>query len=412
VSSFEDASPRIGYVLKMYPRFSETFILNEILALEEQGADLRIFSLRHPVDGRFHEALAAVRAPVEYVAVPDTIRHLWDVLRDGRASLGEAVTDHLPDLLESSPGDAAQAIALAAAVKAHQVDHLHAHFGSVATTVARIAARLAGVRYSFTAHAKDIFHDEVDPFEMRRKLADASAVVTVSDYNRDFLRTAYGAAADRVVRIYNGIDLDAFAASIPRLREPRVVGVGRLVEKKGFDHLVDAMGVLARQERMVRLDLIGAGPDEGALRQRVAALGLDDRVTFHGPLPQNLTRDLIRGAAVLAAPCVIGRDGNRDGLPTVVLEGLALGTPVVTTPVTGIPEAVIDGETGLLVPEGDPGALAAAVCRLIDDPGLSCGLAAAGRRHAERHFDSRRNTAQLLELMRTISTRANGVAVG
>lgn len=400
-----DRGPRVGYVLKMYPRFSETFILTEVLSLEEQGADLEIFSLRSPVDGRFHEALARVEAPVTYLPQAGRTLELWDALREGQETLGTAVTDHLADLLAEAPGDAAQAVRLAVLVRRRAIDHLHAHFGSVSTTVARLAALLAGVTYSFTAHAKDIFHEEVDRADLERKLADAAAVVTVSDYNREFLTSWYGASAARVRRIYNGIDLATFAPATPRERPPVVLGVGRLVEKKGFAHLVDAVDLLTGQGRDVRLDLIGGGAEEEALRAQVARLGLGGTVRFLGPLPQDRIREAVTQAAVVAAPCIVGADGNRDGLPTVILEALALGTPVVSTPVTGIPEAVDDEITGLLVPEGDVDALARALARLLDDPELRCRLACTGRKLVEGRFDSRRNTVLLREMFTQVAGR-------
>ncbi|HET7326557.1 MAG TPA: glycosyltransferase family 4 protein [Nocardioidaceae bacterium] len=407
----EQTSPRIGYVLKMYPRFSETFIVNEVLALEEQGVDLEIFSLRLPVDGRFHETLAAVQAPVTYLDQPGRTLQLWDQLRNGYAEISDTMGDQLAELFAATPGDAAQAVQLAGLVRARRIDHLHAHFGSIATTVARLAARLAGITYSFTAHAKDIFHEDVDGSDLARKLADAAAAVTVSDYNLTYLRNTYGDLADGVVRIYNGLDLETFAPSVPADRPPVVVAVGRLVEKKGFDRLIDAVALLVRDGRELRLDLVGSGAGEAALRAQAAVLGIEEVVRFLGPLPQSRTRDVVRGASVLAAPCVVGSDGNRDGLPTVLLEALALGTPVVATPVTGIPEAVIDGATGMLVPEGDVPALAAALGLLLDDAELRCELAAAGRRHIEASFDVRRNTGQLHAVLAAAAASRREVAV-
>ena len=212
-----------------------------------------------------------------------------------------------------------------------------------------------------------------------------------------------------VVRVYNGIDLDLFSMEPPVSRPPVVVAVGRLVEKKGFHHLLDASALLVRRGRTVHLDLVGGGIEEAGLKARADSLGVAGQVTFHGPLTQLEARDRIRGAAVLAAPCIVGADGNRDGLPTVILEGLALGTPVVATPVTGIPEAVVDGHTGLLVPEGDVPALADALCRLLDDPDLRCRRADAGRRHVEANFDSRVNVRQLREVMTGTVRRPTGV---
>jgi colanic acid/amylovoran biosynthesis glycosyltransferase len=386
---------RIGYVLKVYPRFSETFILNEVLAHQAAGVDLEIFSLRPPRDGRFHEDLAEVRAPVTYLA--DRVRRapdLWDLLGAAAAEL-PGLEHHLRDLLVADVHDAAQAVELALLARERGITHLHAHFASVATTVARLASLLAGIPYTFTAHAKDIFHEQVDADDLRRKLQDASAVVTVSEFNVEHLRRAHGAASAGVQRVYNGLDLDRFPYCSPRRRPPLLAGVGRLVEKKGFADLVDACAVLARRGRRFRCEIVGAGPEEDALRRRVAAAGLDGAVRLRGPLPQGEVRALVTEAAALAAPCVVGADGNRDGLPTVLLEAMALGTPCVSTPVTGIPEVVRHDRTGLLVPEHDAEALADALERLLDDGILRERLALAARALVEEDFDVHRQAARL-----------------
>lgn len=401
----------MGYVLKMYPRFSETFVVTEILAMERQGADLDIFSLRPPVDGRFHESLAQVRAPVSYLSSPAKPLDLWVALAACRLIHPHGVVDHLDEILAVPPGEAHQSLVLASLVRERGLTHLHAHFGSVAAGVARLAAGIAGITYSLTLHAKDIFHEDVDRGALAVRLRDAALAVTVSDFNERYLRDLYGDATRTLVRIYNGINLDAFTPSRPLVRPRVVVGVGRLVEKKGFDHLLDAVALLREQGRAVRLDLVGGGSEEPALRARAAYLGLTDLVTFHGPLTQSETRDVIRGGAVLAAPCVVGTDGNRDGLPTVILESLALGTPVVATPVTGIPEAIIHGRTGLLVPEADPVALADALALLVDDPGLRCELADAGRRHVQAHFDASANGRVLHEALDRLARLPEAVEV-
>lgn len=397
MSPSEPARRRTGYVLKMYPRLSETFVINEILALEAAGEELDIFSLRPPVDGRFHESLADVRAPVTYL--PDHVKpsQLWDALRHGLDVLPR-LSVNLAEVLALPVTEAGSAIQLAIAVRNLGITHLHAHFASMATDVARVAAHLSGTTYSFTAHAKDIFHESVDPAALSRKLADAAAVVTISDYNLRWLQSRYGAAAGRVVRIHNGLDLDRFPFTSPRQRPPRIAAVGRLVEKKGFSHLVDALDLVVRENRHVRLDLVGSGDQEQALRAQVAALGLETHVRFHGAQPQWRVREIIGSAAALAAPCLVAADGNRDGLPTVLLEAMALGTPCVATPVTGIPEAVRHRDTGLLVPEADPLVLAASLLMLVGDPDLRCRLAEHGRALVEREFDARRSAARLREV--------------
>jgi colanic acid/amylovoran biosynthesis glycosyltransferase len=383
------SEPRVGYVVKMYPRFSETFIVTELLAMQGIGVGCEIFSLRPPIDSRFHASLADVTAPVTYLK-SDSLRaaDLWTLLRTAGAEL-HGLADHIDELLAVDVRDAAQAVQLAQLVRQRGITHLHAHFASVATTVARLAARLSGVTYSLTAHAKDIFHSEVDAAELRRKLADADSVVTVSRYNLRHLQETFGVDAARVRLVYNGLDLDEFGYREPLDRPPVIAAVGRLVEKKGFSDLLRAVALLREQGREVRLDLVGTGLLDQVLADQVRGLGLEDAVTMHGALPQSEVRRIVQGAAVFAAPCVVAEDGNRDGLPTVVLEAMALGTPCVATPVTGIPEVVADGVTGLLVPERDPHALADALARVLDSPALSVALAMAARTRVEADFDAR-----------------------
>lgn len=386
---------RIGYVVKRYPRYSETFIVNEILAHEAAGVELDIFSLRPPVDTHFQDSISRVRAAVTYLphrglraaefwesldAAGSTLPGFWDTLRFARGE--DAETVH-------------QAALLAQEIPRKGITHLHAHFATSPASVAGLAARFAGISYSFTAHAKDIFHESVDPADLRRKLETANAAITVSDYNVRFLRGAYGPSATSVRRIYNGLDLNRFAYDAPVNRPPRIVTVGRLIEKKGFTDLVDACALLARRGVLFQCEIIGSGPEEAPLRARIEGLGLSACVTLPGPRPQGEIISAIQSAAVFAAPCVEGNDGNRDGLPTVLLEAMALGTACVSTPVTGIPEIVRDGETGLMVSQRDPLALATALERLLSDPELQLTLAARARRTIEAEFDARRNTAQL-----------------
>lgn len=387
--------PRVGYVVKMYPRFSETFIVTELLSMQRIGVNCEIFSLRPPIDPHFNASLAQVRAPVHYLRSTGLrAGDLWELLRRAQPVLG-GVGGHLDELLALDVRDAAQAVELAIAVRDRGITHLHAHFASVAATVARLAARLSGIGYSVTAHAKDIFHADVDPAELRAKLRDAVDVVTVSDYNLHHLRASYGPDAARVRRVYNGLDLDEFDYSSPAERPSVIAAVGRLVEKKGFGDLIDAVALLHRAGRDVSLELVGAGELADALRRQVNNRGLAGVVTLRGALPQDEVRRIVGSAAVFAAPCIVAPDGNRDGLPTVVLEAMAVGTPVVATPVTGIPEVVRDGVTGLLVPERDPAALAAALADLLDDPHLRESLAKSARQLVEEEFDSLRQTAQV-----------------
>jgi glycosyltransferase involved in cell wall biosynthesis len=403
---------RVGYVVKRYPRYSETFIVREILAHEQAGLDIEIFSLRPTNDGYFQDLISRVKARVNYCYFPAdgllpetlaaaalTATHFWKSAADAAVELPD-VWIALGEVRDEEARCVYQALAVATEVKRKGIGHLHAPFASEATTVARLAAKFAGIEYSFTARAKDIFHESVQVGDLERKLRDASGVVTISDFHLDYLRTTYGALADKVIRIYNGLDLHEFPYSSPVTRPPAILGVGRLVEKKGFGDLVDACSILARRGIRFHCRIVGAGPLKAELQARIDELALGDEVTLVGPRPQFQVIEEMRRASVLAMPCIVGRDGDRDGLPNVIQEALALGTPVVSTDVTGIPEIVRDGETGLQVAQHDPQALAMALERLLLDADLRTQLATKARKMMEVEFDIRRNTARRRALFR------------
>lgn len=394
--------PRIAYVLKVYPRFSQTFVVNEILAHEAAGLPLDIFSLRLSDDVRFHESLARVRSRVHQIPRPS-----------GKASgfleQLHATASVLPDVWQvvaDNPGviasDMYQAMVLAGKVHEKGIRHLHAHFGTVATTTSRLAARMAGITYSFTAHAKDIFHESVDEQVLRRKLADAAAVVTVSDYNLNYLKSRYGSAADRVIHIDNGLPLEEFPFREARGREPLILAVGRLVEKKGFAELIRACHLLKAKGRQFRCEIAGGGVLMEELSAMIQELGLSDRVHMLGPQPQGEIRKKLHIAAILAGPSVVAADQDRDGLPTILLEAMAMGTPCISTDVTGIPEVLREGETGLSVPQRDVENLAAACERLLDDPELGVRLARNARRQVEERFDIVTNAGLIRQMIESV----------
>jgi colanic acid/amylovoran biosynthesis glycosyltransferase len=398
---------RIGYVVKRYPRYSETFIVNELLAHEAVGAEIEIFSLRPPIDTHFQDVIARVRAPVHYLPHAGLkVRHFWE-----RLSRAQKRLPGLAAGLEQAWGhdvtEVHQAVELACLVQELDIAHLHAHFATSPASVARLAARFADITYSFTAHAKDIFHEDVDPDDLRMKLRDATTIVTVSDFNVRHLRELDAAVGDRVTRIYNGLDLDQFRFDSPAERPRRILAVGRLVEKKGFNDLVDACSVLVKDGVEFDCRIIGTGPLEPELRLQIEQLGLADRVVLTGPQPQSVVREELRAAAVFVAPCVIAEDGNRDGLPTTLLEAMAMGTPCISTDVTGIPELIQHQRTGLIVPQRDPAVLAHAIARLLGDSEERVRLATQARSLIEEEFDAVRNTAKQREFFRSAAQRGS-----
>jgi glycosyltransferase involved in cell wall biosynthesis len=394
--SLPDRFPnRVAYVLKRYPRYSETFVVNEILAHEAAGLQIDIFALRPLADTHFQPAIAQVRAPVTYLAA-DHLRAdaLWSLLQKVGRDAPRA-WNHLPAASRLSGSEVFQAARLAEEIRRRGIDHVHAHFATLATSVARLASLFSGVPFTFTAHAKDIFLDEVDPGDLAEKISAAAGIVTVSDFNVQFLSAQFDDAAPKLCRIYNGLDLEKFQFASPHQRPPRIVAVGRLVEKKGFDDLIEACALLRQSGLEFSCQIIGGGECDAALRGQVDQLNLGALVELVGSRPLSYVQEAIRQAAVIAVPCVTAASGDRDGLPMVLLEALALGTPAVATSVTGIPEVIRHDETGLLIPERRPRELADSLRRLLLDAELRVRLASAARGVIEQQFDIHRNVARL-----------------
>jgi colanic acid/amylovoran biosynthesis glycosyltransferase len=392
------ASPqRIAYVMKRYPRFSETFIVNEILAHEAAGVEVHIFSSRLTDDPHFQPVICQVRAPVTYLDAESRADAFWSVLK--------RLASHSPDVWatlaladKTSSGDVYQGACLALEVIARGIDHIHAHFATGAAAITRMASLFTGVPYTLTAHARDIFHESVDQAQLAQKLASAATVVTVSDFNVRFLSERFEESAHRVRRVYNGLDLQHFDFVRPERRPRKILAVGRLVEKKGFDDLVRACRMLVDWGARFQCEIVGGGECHDALRQQIEAMDLCDVVDLVGPRPLTYVKQAMREAAVFAVPCVTASTGDRDGLPTVMLESMALGTPVVATSVTGIPEVVQHERTGLLLEERRPEEFAAALKRMLDDPELGARMAVAARDVIEQDFDIHRNAAKLREV--------------
>ncbi|MEZ6136400.1 MAG: glycosyltransferase [Pirellulaceae bacterium] len=385
---------KVAYVVKRYPRFSETFIVNELLAHEQAGLEIEIFSLRPPVDTHFQDLISQVRAPLTYLSSGAVkAKEFWDLVHQVQQQFPQLV-EKLSRVTDENSLDVYCGLQLALASMQRGITHLHAHFASSAASVARIASKLSGIPYSITAHAKDIFHESVDHAELERKIVDSNVTFTVSDFNLRYFQDQFvPAAASKVVRLYNGMHLDQFPYEMPLNRPSQIIAVGRFVEKKGFSDLVEACMILRSRHVRFNCCIVGSGELESELQTQIRTLDLDAQVRLLGPQPQKVVKQLLRESAVMAAPCINGSDGNRDGLPTVLLEAMALGTPCVSTDVTGIPEVIADGVTGLLVDQRDPHALADAITKLLVDSEQRVALATAARELIESRFDVADNAA-------------------
>jgi len=390
---------RIAYVIKMYPRFSETFIVNEILSHEAAGVEVEIFSLRKPVDGRFHDIVSKVNATVTYIPEESLSgEKLWRLICDS--------STYHPDFWETlqiaknySAKEVGQSLLLSKIVRERKITHLHAHFASTATTVARLAALFLGISYTFTTHAKDIFHHDVIEEDFSDKLDNSHAAITISDFNYSYIKQCYGDKAARLKRVYNGLSLDKFIYINPRERPRVIVSVGRLVAKKGISVLIDACFVLRQKKIIFQCFIIGDGPLKEELQEQIESYNLSKFVTLTGAKTQRKVKHLVQNASVFAAPCIVANDGNRDGLPTVLLEAMALGTPCVSTNVTGIPEVVQNNSTGILVNEKNSSQLAEALEKLLSNSELRVMLSKNARKRIEDDFDIDKNTKILRHLI-------------
>ena len=429
--------PTVGFVLKGYPRRSELFIAGEIWRLEQLDVPLRLYVLKGPDETEHHEVVDRIRAVPRYL--PDTTSlsgttlgswlgenlgafrpALRAVARRHPVGLARALSAAAAQSLRARHGwrpktlyvkELLQAVALAAELdRDGDVASLHAHFAHGTTTVTWLAATICGVPFSFTGHAKDIYRESLNPAGLLgRKLQAAEFVATCTRANVEHLRRV--APEARVHLVYHGLNPD-FAALLEaeqhtgpahgpgRPAPARLVSVGRQVPKKGFDVLLRALALLRDRGVDVEAVIVGeTGDATPQVRRLVADLGLDDLVELRGPCGQPELLALYRSATVLALACRVADDGDRDGIPNVLVEAMAAGLPVVSTAVSGIPELVRHEESGLLVPPEDPDALAGAIARLLGDDDLRTRLARQGREDVTHGFDPVANARRMAGLL-------------
>jgi glycosyltransferase involved in cell wall biosynthesis len=389
---------RVAYVVSLFPCWSETFVLREIQALRARGLDVRVFSLRPPrealVQTDAQPLLADVVYPRPAAAVLGLARHPIAAL----GALREAWREAAPRgalAVAKALYTVAVAAQFARTVRRLGVRHVHAHFATYPALAARTMRRIAGVSYSVTTHAHDIFLPNP---HLRPNLDAAHTVVTISEYNRRHL-AALGADDARMTVVPCGLDLAKLQRGEGRARTGgSIVAVGRLVPIKGFAKLIDACALLQRRGVPFTCDIIGGGPLHDALEHRIAGYRLDGRVRLVGALEQAEVQARLAAAELCVVPSVRTPDGDQDGVPVALMEAMALEVPVVTTRVSGIPELVRDGVSGLLVEPGDVCALAAAIERLLRDRLLRARLALGGRAAVARRQDIAVVTARMQEI--------------
>ncbi|MFQ5783924.1 MAG: glycosyltransferase [Alphaproteobacteria bacterium] len=426
-----NADAEIGYILKGFPRLSEPFIANEIHLLETMGLKLRLFSIKRGENDKVQPIVSRIRAPLTYLPEVTSVSQcsLREWLRD---NLGKFTATHarlfrrrpltycrtlgaaLSMCWRYRPGPftkprkvyikeflLAGHIALEV-IESGRIRHLHGHFCHGATTVTWFVSRLAGIPFSFTAHAKDIYQRKLNPGDLlERKVKAARFVTTCTGANQRQL-ARLRPERDIVYTVYHGLDTDYFSPA-PREERPDstplVLSVGRCVAKKGFPSLITACAALKQAGLDFRCLIVGEEGDQSDLvRRMIDTEGLAGTVVLEDAVTQDKLKGLYERATVFVLPCQVNEDGDRDGIPNVLVEAMAMGVPVTSTTVSGIPELVADGVDGLLVPPRDAAALADAIRRLLLDETLRHELAVSARKKICDGFDSRRTTATLKDL--------------
>jgi glycosyltransferase involved in cell wall biosynthesis len=376
----------LAYLFERFPSFTQTFCYREVAELRRQGVRPAIFSIRRPADEPAQDWDAAIAGEVRYLpGDEELVREIDAAMRKGKlpaeAAREIAAWGRKTDFLRLY-----QAAYLGARWQALGVRHAHAHFAGLAARTAYWIERFFGIGFSFTAHANDIFAPKPFEVSLGELIGAARAVVTVSDFGVQFLREKFPDAALKVHCVYNGIDLWRFRPADFSTTPPTIISIGRLIEKKGFADLIEACRLLRSRGVDFRCEIVGDGPLQAALQEQIAAGGLSSVTLLAGPLSQVEVIARLARAAVFALPCVPETSGGMDNLPTVLMEAMAAGLPVVSTPIAGVPEMVADGSTGLLVPVRQPPVLADAIGRLLADRELARSLGEAGRQRASGLF--------------------------
>ena len=412
----------VAYVLERFPSLTETFVAEEIRHLENLGVTIHLFSLLSPRTRLVHPVSAALAPQVRYAPEIYASSLWWAQLH----FLFKMPGRYLQALwtLVSHPAPAAsfvlkrvviflKGVWVARHLEGSSAQLVHTHFAWLPAAACMVIGRLLDRPFTVTAHAFDIYSQKSDLLPLITRMA--ARVVTISDYNKEaILDRSVGLDPQRVQVIRCGIDLDHFQPptlpkaqeAVAQARTPRadgvfqIISVGSLIEKKGHEYLIRACS--AAQGLDFQCVIIGAGELESRLRTLIHDLHLDDRVVLAGGQAQTWVRDRLAQSDLFVLPCVVGEAGERDGIPVAMMEALAMEVPVISTPVAGIPELIRHEETGLLVPQKDPAALAEAMVRLARDEPLRQRLAKNGRALVEREYDIRKNAGRVAELFEQV----------
>ena len=390
---------QFAYLFERFPSFGQTFCYREVAELARQGITPPIFSVRNPKDEPPQDWDARIAKRVHYL--PEE-RELLDDVR--QASKNRKLTPEIVAALDEWGRRTDflrlyQAVYVGLRLQEMGIGHVHAHFMGMAARTAFWIHKFFPLTFSFTAHANDIFAPRNFEVGLDKLVDTARVIVTVSDHAKKFLQERFPERADRIRRIYNGLNLAEFGRAVFSSAPPLILAVGRLIAKKGFADLIGACGLIAERGKSFQCEIIGEGPLENELRGQIERLNLQNRVVLPGAKQQREVRQRLAAANVFVLPSVIDPEGGMDNLPTVIMEAMATGLPVVSTKIGGIPEMVVENETGFLLRPGDAVALADAIEKVINNLSLAQKLGQAGCERAQELFSIEKNVRELCALL-------------
>ncbi|MEY2499785.1 MAG: hypothetical protein QOI07_119 [Verrucomicrobiota bacterium] len=392
----------VAYLFERFPSFGQTFCYREVAELERQGTKVDVFSIRRPAGEPGQDWDPELVRRVQYLPEEKAL-----VAEVDRLLQTKAVSDQVRAVVKEWGRKSDflrlyQAIYVGVRLHEKGLRHVHAHFAGMAARTAYWINEFFATPFTFTAHANDIFAPRDFAVSLAKLIEGAAGIVTVSDYAVRLLQERFPESRAKIHRVYNGVDLARFTPTDFASSPPAIVSIGRLIEKKGFTDLVAACAILHARRRVFQCGIIGEGPLEESLRAQISEAGLGKHVELSGPQSQAAIAKCLAHATVFALPCTREADGGMDNLPTVIMEAMAAGLPVISTPLAGIPEMVEEGTNGVLTPERDPTALADAIERLLGNPEEARTLGNRGREIAGERFSIQTSARQLQQLFETI----------
>ncbi|MGB3223894.1 MAG: glycosyltransferase family 4 protein [Desulforhopalus sp.] len=408
----QPSPPALGYILKGYPRISETFISNEILLLERMGFTMRLFPMRKPRESFCHNSVKEIKARVDYLPT-ELLSDFHRLVRPNIFLAAKKPKQFRETLLAAGQG-VSKGSGLATLkhflqggylvnnfLLKENIAQLHGHFAHSPTSVTRFASLLSGIPFSFTAHAKDIYTSDKE--KIRRKIAESRFVVTCTQHNKDYLQAIAGDCPTPIYCIYHGIDLKLFQQTIApsETHNPfKILTVARMTPKKGLPTIYKALAGLHKKGIAFQHTLIGDGDDRDKILALISSLGLAECCQWIGSRTHEEVLVHFKASDLFVLGCEIAENGDRDGIPNVLVESLAMGVPALSTNVSAIPEILIDGKTGMTVPPSRPELLEEAMIRMLTDQKLRKKLIAGGQERVKDTFDNSRWIQKLAGIFR------------